>query len=456
MTAPLLVIDVVGLTPNGIGSGTPALARFAAQQGIRTLQPPLPAVTCTAQATITTGTLPQSHGIVSNGWYFRDSGELQFWKRSDHLVHGEKIWDAIRQRNPDARTANLFWRYCTHSTCDVTVTERPTYWADGRKGPDIYTEPASLRDELVKRFGDFPLFRFWGPATSIDSTRWIVDATMHIMASQQPDLVLTYLPHLDYDIQKYGPESRAAAQALSEVDREAGRLIDAAVESGYDVAVLSEYGMTAVSRPIYLNRVLRQAGLLRIQEARNGELLEPGGSKAFAACSHQVAHIYIAQESDILRVAELLRATDGVAAVLTTEQQRLEGLGHSRSGELVAVAAPDAWFAYPFWFEDNAAPDYAQCVAIHDKPGHDPAEMFLRDGLWGGKARVLWRLMQKNLGLRAPFDVVSLDANKIRGSHGRLPDQMADRPVLLTSWPLRSDHEHLPMTRVKSLLLDRE
>lgn len=451
----LLIINVVGLTPGGLTpQQTPALATFAEKQGLKTLRPPLPAVTCTSQATITTGSLPCEHGIVSNGWYFRELAEMRFWCRSDHLVAGEKLWDALRRQRPGAKTANIFWRYCTHAACDITVTERPTYWADGRKGPDVYTEPAGLRDRLVEKLGEFPLFRFWGPATSIESTRWIVDATLHVLAAEQPDLLLTYLPHLDYDVQKFGPASEASAAAHREVDAEAARLISAAEAAGYEVAVLSEYGMTEVSQPVYLNRVLREAGLLRVQQARNGELLEAGASRAFAACSHQIAHVYVAREEDIPRVKQLLEATAGVDQVLDAAGKREAGLEHARSGELIAVAAPGAWFAYPYWLDDRHAPDFARCVAIHDKPGHDPVEMFFASGPFQGKLHAMKRLMQKNLSIRAPFDVIDLDATRIRGSHGRLPASEADSPVLLTSWPVEAAGP-IPMTALKQMFLER-
>lgn len=452
--SPLLIVNVVGLTPGGLGANTPALKRFSEQHGVRTLRPPLPALTCTSQATIATGAPPREHGIVSNGWYFRETGEVRFWLRSDHLVGGEKIWENARRLNPQIRTANIFWRFCTHSSCEIAVTERPTYWADGRKGPDVYTEPADLRDKLVNALGEFPLFRFWGPATSIEATRWIADATAHVIATQRPDLVLTYLPHLDYDLQKFGPDSPASAAAHREVDAEAGRLIAAAQDAGYDVAVLSEYGITTVSRPVYLNRALREAGFLRVQPAQNGELLEPGACRAFAACSHQSAHVYVANPDDVPLVKTLLESTPGVERVLDADGKRECGIDHRRSGQLVAIAAADAWFAYPYWLDDNAAPDFARCVAIHDKPGHDPVEMFLREGPLNGKLRVALRLVQKLLRIRAPFDVVSLNADRIRGSHGRLPDRRDDSPVLLTSWELDAP-ETIPMTDVKPLLLAR-
>lgn len=447
----LLVINVVGLTPGGIRDHTPRIREFAETHGVRAVEPPLPAVTCTSQATLTTGSPPSEHGVVSNGWYFRETGEVRFWLRSNHLVGGEPLWETAQKANPKIRTAQVFWRFCTHANCEFTVTERPTYWADGRKGPDVYTEPASLRDELVEKLGEFPLFRFWGPATSIDSTRWIVQATEHLLQNQSPELVLTYLPHLDYDVQKFGPADPASATAHEEVDIETARLISTAQDRGYDIAIVSEYGITSVSRPVYLNRVLREAGLLRVQAAQNGELLEPAASRAFAACSHQIAHVYVADPEDMSHVRRLLEQTEGVERVLDEHGKRAAGLDHPRSGELVCIAAADSWFAYPYWLDDARAPDFAHCVAIHDKPGHDPVEMFLGPG---GKARVLFRLAQKILHVRAPFDVISLDASKPRGSHGRIPEDIDDHPVLLTSWPVEAE-QRIPMTALKGLFLKR-
>lgn len=451
MTRKLLLLNVVGLTPGNLRH-LPRVHGLLTEQGSQTqLVPPFPAVTCTSQATLTTGSLPAEHGIVSNGWYFRESAEVRFWMRSDRLVGGEKIWEAALAHNPSLRIANLFWRYATHSRCTVCVTERPTYWANGRKGPDVYTSPGALRDELVAVLGEFPLFRFWGPATSIESTAWIARATAHVMRTHDPHLTLTYLPHLDYDLQKFGPDSPEARRAMVEVDQVASELMQQAVEQGRELVVVSEYGMTAVSQPVYLNRVLREAGYVSVQQAQNGELLEPGACRAFAACSHQSAHIYVADPSDIDDVRQRLERTEGVAQVLDRAEQGPLGLAHPRSGELVAIADRDRWFAYPYWLQDSQAPDFARCVAIHDKPGHDPLEMFLGPG---GKRHALRRVVQMKLGLRVPLDVISLDGSKIKGSHGRLPEQGDDAPLLWTSWKSEFP-EALPMQQVKPILLSR-
>src|SRR5689334_7290612 len=210
---PTLVLNVVGLTPELVGPHTPELARFRDAHAARALRTVTPAVTCSAQATFLTGVLPREHGIVGNGWYFRDLSQIFFWRQSNALVRGEKVWEAAKRRDPSFRTAKLFWWYNMYSSADVSLTPRPMYTADGRKLPDVYGEPPELRDELQREFGTFPLFDFWGPRAGIASSRWIARATARVVEAKNPTLTLTYLPHLDYDLQRFGPKDPRIAKA---------------------------------------------------------------------------------------------------------------------------------------------------------------------------------------------------------------------------------------------------
>ena len=166
----VLVLNVVGLTLDLLGPDTPHLAALARRGGARPLATITPAVTCSVQATFTTGLLPREHGIVANGWYFRDLAEVLFWRQSNRLVEGEKIWEAARKVDPRFTCAKLFWWYNMHASADYTVTPRPIYLADGGKHPDIYTQPPELREELRRQLGQFPLFQFWGPGADIVSS----------------------------------------------------------------------------------------------------------------------------------------------------------------------------------------------------------------------------------------------------------------------------------------------
>jgi predicted AlkP superfamily pyrophosphatase or phosphodiesterase len=221
-----LVLNVVGMTP-ALLPHAPNLAALAQQGAVRPLRTVTPAVTTTVQSTFLTGTLPRDHGIVGNGWYFRDLSEIWLWRQSNRLVGGEKIWDAARRRDASFTCAQLFWWYNMYSTADIAVTPRPMYPADGRKLPDIHTHPSALRDELQHELGQFPLFRFWGPAADIVSTRWIGKSAQHVLEKNHPTLTLVYLPHLDYNLQRLGPNHPKIAQDVAQVDEVCGELIQA-------------------------------------------------------------------------------------------------------------------------------------------------------------------------------------------------------------------------------------
>ena len=434
---PLMVINVVGLTPVMIGSRTPNLQRLANSGFQRPLQTVLPAVTCSVQATLLTGLLPAQHGIVGNGWYFRELAEVGFWKQSNHLIQGEKLYQTAAMRDPAHRTAKMFWWYNMYADTAWSVTPRPSYPADGRKIPDLYSEPAVLRDVLQEQLGRFPLFNFWGPTADIRSTAWIADASCQLFRREHPSLMLVYLPHLDYNLQRVGPDGAGIDEDIRLVDAEAGKLIDVARECDAEVVVLSEYGITQVNQPIHINRILRQAGYLRVRREPLGwETLDCGASRAFAVSDHQVAHVYVKRPQDIGAVQRLLEGVAGIERVLDADGLRQNGLQHERSGELVCVSARNAWFTYYFWNDDSLAPDYARTVDIHRKPGYDPAELLVNPDLKFPRLVVAARLLRKMLGFRYYMDVIGLQAEVVRGSHGRLPDagrEATDGPVFLSS-----------------------
>jgi predicted AlkP superfamily pyrophosphatase or phosphodiesterase len=435
----LAVINVVGLTGSLIGPDMPNLARFREQGAQARIVPAFPAVTCTAQSNYLTGTHPSRHGIVGNGWYDRALVEVHFWKQSNHLVAGPKIWDQLRARHPGFTCAQLFWWFNMYSTADYSITPRPAYPADGRKIFDIYSHPPSIRPEIKRDLGEFPFPAFWGPAAGVAgphggadaASRWIAEAAKWIERKYSPTLNLVYLPHLDYNLQRHGPSGPALAADLKSIDAIAGDLIAFFQSQGARVALLSEYGIGAVDTPVCLNRLFRREGWLAVREELGLELLDCGASKVFAVADHQVAHIYLNDPSLESRARDLLAGQPGVEAVLGGKEKAELGLDHPRAGDLIAVASERAWFTYYYWLDDAAAPDFARCVDIHRKPGYDPVELFLDPALPLVKGKILWRLLQKKLGFRMLMDVIPLDSSLVKGSHGRRVLRPEDQPVLL-------------------------
>jgi len=448
-----LVLDVVGLTPSLVGPNTPNLERFRDAGRLLPLETIEPAVTCSVQSTFVTGRMPSEHGIVGNGWLFRELSQVWLWRQSNHLVHGDKIWDEAKRRDPAFTSANVCWWYNMYSSVDRSVTPRPMYTADGRKIPDVYTEPYELRDELNQALGQFPLFKFWGPAADLSSTSWIARAAERVIDQYAPTLTFVYLPHLDYDLQRFGPDHPRAAEAARAVDGVVGELLDFAAAKGLRTVVLSEYGITPVSRVIHVNRALREAGFVRVREELGREQLDAGASEAFAVADHQIAHVYVRDPGKLPAVRALCEKLSGVERVLGAEAKARAGLDHPRSGELVLVCAADAWFSYYHWLDDARAPDYARTVDIHAKPGYDPVELFLDPKLPMPMASVAWRLLKRKLGFRALLDVIPLDASLVRGSHGRITDRPEHGPLLMSSEPSLLPERAVHATEVRELLL---
>ena len=437
------VINVVGLTESLLGLASPRINAFLQKGGKATIVPIIPAVTCTAQSTYLTGKLPSEHGIVANGWYNRELAEVQFWKQSNHLVQGRKVWEELRDTVPDFTCAKLFWWYNMYSSADWSITPRPIYPADGRKVFDIYTSPMALRHEIKKDLGEFPFPTFWGPAAGVKTpqggpdaaSRWIAESAKWIENRHRPTLSLVYLPHLDYNLQRLGPAHPDIVHDVRAIDGLVGDLIDFFHSREVTVLLLSEYGITTVDTPVHLNRVFRQQGWITIKDELGLELLDCGASRAFAVADHQIAHVYLNDQSLRNTVRALIEKQPGVDRVLGEDEKTASGLNHFRSGDLVVLAQENAWFTYYYWLDDALAPDFARCVDIHRKPGYDPVELFLDPTLTAPKFQIAWRLLKKKLGFRILMDLIPLDATLVKGSHGIRTANTKDHPLVIVEKP---------------------
>ncbi len=359
-----------------------------------------PAVTCTAQATFRTAGTPARHGIVANGWLDRQTGRTLFWEQSARLVEGPRIWDGLRARG--GRVALLFWQQSLGERADIVLSPAPVHRHGGGMVEDCYSDPPGLHARLRRRLrAPFRLRHYWGPFASARSSRWIARAACEILAGiapPPPDLCLVYLPALDYDLQRHGPGHPRAARALRALAGDLALLRTACRREGYEMVVFGDYAIETVEGPaLFPNRVLRDAGLLRTRDVGRRRYLDPHGSRALAVVDHQVAHVYVRDAADVEKARAALLAMPGTGEVLDAAAQEERGVAHPRSGELLLVAAPGRWLAYPWWDAPREEPDFAGHVDIHAKPGYDPCELFAGPLPWS----------------------VSRDTRRVRGSHGR-------------------------------------
>ncbi|WP_018969021.1 alkaline phosphatase family protein [Rubritalea marina] len=446
-----IVLNVVGLTRSVIGEHTPKIQAFLESGSCSQFQPAFPALTCTAQSSYVTGRPAAEHGIVANGWYDREGAEVKFWKQSNKVVRGEKIWDQLRRENPDFTCAKLFWWYNMYADVDWSITPRPMYPADGRKVFDVYTQPMEMREQIKADLGEFPFPTFWGPNASIPCSEWIAESAKWVEQREQPTLSLVYLPHLDYGLQKYGPGAPEMVAELQHIDRVVGDLIAFFEERDVAVVLLSEYGISKVDQPVHLNREFRKRGWITLKDELGKEMIDCGASKVFAVADHQVAHVYVNDPSLHAEVRALLEQVDGVEEVRSPDtfgaNTSRPGLNaaEERAGDFIAVSAENAWFTYYYWEDDALAPDFARCVDIHRKIGYDPVELYFDPEIKFPMLKVLSFLAKKKLGFRALMEVIPLDASLVKGSHGRDSVCPEEQPIFVTRG------EHLPVRRAEDV-----
>ena len=419
------VLNVVGLT-KAVLKHMPRLQRWAESREVVSFKPAFPAVTCTAQSSYLTGKPVGEHGIVGNGWYDREEAQVKFWKQSNHLVKGEKVWEGLEQS-----CAKMFWWYNMYSSADFSATPRPLYPADGRKFFDIHTEPMGMREEIKDDLGPFPFPSFWGPNAGIPSSKWIAESAKWIERKERPGLNLVYLPHLDYGLQKFGPDTPEMDAEYSAIDEVTCDLIDELEGNGVEVLALSEYGISKVSKAIHLNRIFREKGWIQVKDEIGLETLDCGGCQAFVVADHQVAHVYVNDESIAEEVRKVVLKTDGVEEIREGAELWGNGVGRERGGDFVAVSESEAWFTYYYWMDDAKAPDFARCIDIHRKPGYDPVELFLDPEIKFPMLKIAGFLAKKKLGFRGLMDVIPLDADLVKGSHGRDTVEEEEQPVAI-------------------------
>ena len=406
MSRCAVLLSIPGLRSSDLPS-MPNLSSLAEGGAQGRLVPSFPCLTCPVQATLTTGATPQEHGVIANGFYWRETGKVEMWTAWNEVIEVPQIWDRLHEHDPQLTSAVWFPLHSKGAGADFICTPAPIHNPDGSESLWCYTRPSEMYGKLRDTFGHFPLMNFWGPASSIRSTDWIVDSAVWAAGQYQPRFSYIYLPHLDCAAQKFGPNSPEAHRALQELDGAIGRLLEGYRQSGLDEALwlaASEYVITEVNSVSYPNRLLREHGLLTVEERDGLEYLVPAQSRAWALVDHQLTHVFVADKNDVATVADLFSQHDLVDQVLVGEERGRYQLDHPSAGEVVLLSDPESWFAYYWWLDDAKAPAFARTVDIHRKPGYDPVEMF--------------------------FDPATkstpLDARLVRGSHG-FPADLPDR-----------------------------
>jgi predicted AlkP superfamily pyrophosphatase or phosphodiesterase len=403
-----IVIDIVGLEFDHLQSGIiPNISRIASEGECAKMEPVFPSVTCTVQASLLSGAYPSEHGIISNGLYDRTNHNISFWEQSSNLVKSDRVWDVATKNGSNrpkaSKIAVLFWQNTMYCDANIVVTPRPLHFDNGMV-MWCYSKPVGYYDQQLKmKFGEFNLATYWGPFASHKSSEWISQATTYTLEEHRPDLLFTYIPHIDYSAQRFGKRSNQVKDDLKIADGIVESIFQKTIDLGImeesQLIILSEYGFNDVSSAIPLNLKLRDAGLLATRRIQDKEYLDYEFSNAFAMVDHQIAHIYV-KDGFANQAKQELEDVTGVDRLLYGEEKKLLKIDHERSGDIIAISDQDKWFSYYWWYEPERAPSFAKNVDIHRKPGYDPVELFI------------------DLNTRSN----SQDTSLVKGSHGRLAD----------------------------------
>jgi predicted AlkP superfamily pyrophosphatase or phosphodiesterase len=381
MIQHVIVIDIVGLEEKHLNSRLlPTISALAEKGESSKMKPVFPAVTSTVQTSFLSGEYPNRHGIISNGFMDRETYNVSFWEQYNSLVKVPRIWDIIKNKNINFKTAVLFWQNTLYSNSDIIITPKPIHLENEMK-MWCYSKPVGYYEKIVEQIGEFDLSSYWGPLASSLSSEWITKAAQYTIEKNKPNFMFTYIPHIDYSAQRFGKESNQVSDDLVLADSIVEKIIDSTKKSkiyeNTQFIIFSEYSFNDVNGAIPINIILRNNGLLNVRKIGEKEYVDFEFSKAFAVVDHQIANIYLKSPQDKERLVNILRNISDIDIIITEVEKKSFNIDHERAGDIIVVANRDKWFSYYWWYDENMAPSFTRMVDIHRKPGYDPLELFI-------------------------------------------------------------------------------
>ena len=424
----LIVLDIVGLSKKQFEKLKPKnISKILENGSYGSFEPSFPAVTCSVQASIFSGTYPSEHGIISNGYYDDLFKKISFWEQPTNLVKKPRIWDLLKKNEPNFFTALLFLQNSLYANSNVVLTPKPLH-LENKMVMWCYSKPENFYEKITESLGTFDLKSYWGPFSSLKSSDWIINSAKITIQKHSPDLLVTYLPHLDYTSQKFGPNSDEFKKSVDELDALIGDFLlflNQEFPNTYEIMILSEYNFNEVNNSVSPNLLLRQHGLLSTRRIEEKDYIDYEFSKAFALVDHQIAHLYI--KPGYLDQVKSIFNNESVGSILDNNLQKEFKINHPRSGDLILCSNTDSWFNYYWWDDIKHAPDFTFNVDIHRKPGYDPLELFID----------------------FQSKTISHDTSLIKGSHGLISKDPMNSPLIGTSFE-SNIHDKIPVVEIKN------
>lgn len=307
--AIVLCIDGCGL--NYIQSSPiPFLNQLSREGYFQEVNSMIPSVTNVNAVSLVTGQYPDQHGITTNFYFDRKTGEEVFMESPD-FIKTTSILEYSQQMG--LRTALL-----TSKEKLRTLLNRGATFSFSAENPP----PTTVTD-----IGGPP------PIYSIDVNIWLLRALRHLIIQKEPSLIFAMTT--DYAMHTFSPETKESKSHMAGLDKELEETCDLLNRMGKDVllCIVADHGMSMKNRAINLELVLKEHSI----SAKLNTIIADryvvhhrnlGGA----------AYLYLDDCSDEAKCINILHDLDGIESVLDRDHaSRVYHLDSERIGDLLVL-----------------------------------------------------------------------------------------------------------------------
>lgn len=238
-----IIISLDGFRADFLQRGlTPTLNTFI-EEGVspRYMLPSFPSVTFPNHFTLVTGLYPESHGVVGNTFWDPELDEEFFYTDPERSMQpkwwqAEPVWNTAEKAG--IKTAIHMWPGSEALIGGIVPTFLDKFNA---------TEVLSRKVDRILQLLDLPSHE--------DSSRRSL-----LEEGERPQFIAAYVPVVDADGHKYGPNSTEIRQTIKKVDDMLHGLFDGLRQRNLtdivNVVVVSDHGMSTVNGLIQLDELV--------------------------------------------------------------------------------------------------------------------------------------------------------------------------------------------------------
>ncbi len=303
----IVILCIDGLGPDYLEEAqTPNMDRMAKEGCFTVGDSVIPSVTNVNNVSIITGVPPRLHGITSNYWLDRKTGQERYMESPEFLRH-----PTLLQR---AKGLGMSTALLTSKTKLLHLLNAGADYSLSAEDPDEY---------MVERIGAAK--DIYSPEINI----WLLRALRFLLKEKDPEVV--YCATTDGMMHRYGPDQEGSLRHVSALDSILGDILEDNPDR--EIYLTADHGMSAKTRGVDIERTLMSKGI----RARAIPIIKDryvvhhrnlGGS----------SYIYLEKGVRVQKAANVLRDVQGIEEVyLRREGARKFDLMEDRIGDLFVL-----------------------------------------------------------------------------------------------------------------------